>query len=96
MSAKEIIINLIDRKVLSGEEIYALIEAITKSEAYKDNYCCRPYYNYPYTYLNTQPYTITCNDATSLASDSANSVSSTSFSDKLKYAKPTVSTLDLK
>ena len=48
MSAKEIIINLIDRKILSGEEAYAIIEAIVKKEAYKNDYY-NPY-NHPLVY----------------------------------------------
>lgn len=91
MSAKEIIINLIDRKVLSGKEAYAVIEAIVKAEIYKDN-SYNPY-KYPYVYWNTQPYTVTCSDTNN---DSANSITSTSFSGKLKYAEPTISTLSIK
>ncbi len=56
MTAKEIIIKLVDENKLSGEEAFILIEAISKQIIYQ------PYEikTYPYTY----PYTYTISDQT--------------------------------
>ena len=59
MSAKEIIINLIDKQIITGDEAYALIEAVTSPKYIN-------YLSYPLTW-NTSPsikdwtkYEITC------------------------------------
>ena len=60
MTAKEIIIKLVDENKLSGEEAFILIEAISKQIIYQP-YEIRTYpYTYPYTYtVSDQTNTIT-------------------------------------
>ena len=60
MTAKEIIIRLVDEGKISGEEAFILIDAIKPSIVYQ------PYEIKPYnpwwkdTWYKTEPYTITC------------------------------------
>lgn len=61
MTAKEIIIRLVDESKISGEEAFILIDAMKPSIVYQ------PYEIKPYNpWWKTEPYTITCtNDSIS-------------------------------